>query len=407
MRRPRRCCAARCGASPDRSSRSPRRTLPARRRRSGAIRTSRSRARRGSSGSKTRGRPTGGTPSPPAAGSAARPTATTITASPAPIATARRHASSASTQTPAARAMKLVCENENAMPRKITGAAAAPASTTGRRAPNTHRPVIVRSANTSTRPNRLGSNRSELTRNRSEYALAISIFAFSTIVVFANHSQIATPARISGQHDLDGRQRHQERPGASGTGRQRRQHAERDVGRRHREHAAVEVERPLQADRREDHVGGQRVADVAEVGRRAATADRRPHQRREPAGQHPYSGSRKCAGRTGFASGKRSAITRPATGTTHGHRSATAVPRTQAASAPAPAAPISTGDRSRACARPGAWASMSGTLPATTATIPAIRRIALRSTSRSATPTAATRPAIGSSSSDVTARRAV
>ena len=93
--------------------------------------------------------------------------------------------------------MKLVCENENAMPRKITGAAAAPASTTGRRAPNTHRPVIVSSANTSTRPNRLGSNRSELTRNRSEYALAISIFAFSTIVVFANHSQIATPARIT------------------------------------------------------------------------------------------------------------------------------------------------------------------------------------------------------------------
>ncbi len=131
------------------------------------------------------------------------------------------------------------------------------------------------------------------------------------------------------------------------------------------------------------------------------TSAARPHA------STPYSGNRKCAGRIGFESGNRSAITRPATGTSHGQRSAAAVPTTNAPTAPTPAAPTSTGDRSRACDNPGACASISGTLPAMTAAIAAIRKIALRSTSRSATPSAATRPAIGSSSSDVTARRAV
>ncbi len=124
-----------------------------------------------------------------------------------------------------------------------------------------------------------------------------------------------------------------------------------------------------------------------------------------PHASTPYSGSRKCAGRTGLPSGKRSAITRPASGTTHGQRSAAAVPTTNAPSPPTPAATTSSGDRSTASASPGACASMRGMAPTMVAAIPDSRRIAPRSTSSSATPSAATRPAIGSSSSDVTARR--
>ena len=124
-----------------------------------------------------------------------------------------------------------------------------------------------------------------------------------------------------------------------------------------------------------------------------------------PHASTPYSGSRKCAGRTGFESGNRSAITRPASGTTHGQRSAAAVPSTNAPMPPTPAATTSNGERSTASERPGACASISGIEPATAAAIPTSRSSAPRSTSSSATPSAATRPAIGSSSSDVTARR--
>ena len=64
--------------------------------------------------------------------------------------------------------MKLVCENENVIPMNITGARRAAPTATRRRGPNRQTPVIVSSANTSMRPNRLGSTSSELTRNRSE-----------------------------------------------------------------------------------------------------------------------------------------------------------------------------------------------------------------------------------------------
>ena len=295
---------------------------------------------------------------------------------PAAIATTRRQASSASTQTPAASAMKLVCENENAMPDEYHRCQP-------RQPPYGDRPTGSEHAQAGDREQREHLDAAEqagVDQQRVDAEqVGVGVRDLDLRVRDDRGLREPLPDRDARRDTnasttcTDGSVHHERaacaRPAPSATPARRAGCRSRPSRRRRgRGRTSTTGWPPRTPGRRPARCRPGRGRAASRAG--ASSTTRAPRARTPST---PYSGSRKCAGRTGFASGKRSAITRPAIGDQPrpAQRRRRCRARTRRERRPTPAAPTSSGDRSTASASPGACASISGTAPATAAAIPA------------------------------------